>query len=399
VLVGLILFLAFTPLIPSLFYGHWAFLLLALVLACLPSAKKTFGESREYSLIHWLSLIFLMQISLLALHLGIFSPSHSAELLHYGLFPWGWAAILASAFGATAYWRQENAFGNSLLFPFIKTTVEKPLGIIINNTLKFAQSVTLILTFAFMILLIAGIFGFHPSAPFSEPIPLFGLFFFILFSFSKSYKRLFTRISAYPTYWLICALILVVSLALAILHALSANLQFTLPLPSLFNYLQAYPQDILSTILSLGWWLGISILASFFIAQISKGYSRRAMIMAILILPLFLAIFALLFPSLQTIEIPDSIRNIMGILGFVTSMILFMQKKMLSPLILNYLPKNGESKYRNPEFLLRKLFQMSLIFLYIFLPTGLILSAAFIFIAIFPMLIFAILLGIRQCFP
>lgn len=397
ILAGLVFFLVLTPLIPKLFYGHWAFLFLALILGISPSSKKTYGETRLYSPARWLALIFLMQISLLAMHLGILSASHAKELLEDGLFPWGWVAILASAFASVAYFGQENAFGSSLLSPLIKTRVEKPTGIIINNIVKFAQSLALVITFALMILLIAQMLGFHPSAPFSEPLPLLGLLLLILFSFTKSYKRLLARVCAYPAWLLISAFILLLGCIIAGLHAISKPLQFTLPLPSFLNDLQNYPPHSLSSITSLGWWLGFSFLASLFLARISRGYSRRTLISATLILPAFLAIFSILFPSLSAANIPNLLRHIVGISGFLISMILFTNKKMLSPFVLNYLPKNGESKYRNPEFLLRKLFQLSLIFLYIYLPLGPILSAAFISISLFPMLIFTLSLGLCQC--
>ena len=142
-LIGIIIFLFFMPLIPKVFYGHWIFLLVALVFCLLPSSKTSFGKARQYSPLRWISLIFLMQVSVLFLHLGIFQQAYSAELVHYGLFPWGFVAILASAFAGVAYLRQENAFANALLSPLVKSSVDKPSGIIINNALKFFQSVSL----------------------------------------------------------------------------------------------------------------------------------------------------------------------------------------------------------------------------------------------------------------
>lgn len=391
ILAGLVFFLVLTPLIPKLFYGHWAFLLLALIFAFLPSAKKSFGQARQYSIRRWLSLIVLMQVSLFAMHLALFPPSHTA--LATGLFPWGWIALLSTAFASLAYDRKENAFGCALVSPLIKTSAEKPIGIILDNILKFSQNLTLVITFALMTLLIARLFNFNPSLPFSEPIPLFALLFLILFSFTGFYKRLFTRISSYRPWLLISLFLLCLSGLLAILHGFSASIQFILPLPDFVSELQAYPKDILWAILSSGWWLGFSVLASLFIAKISRGYSRLSLILAILIPPFLLSLLS----SLQLTLIPDSLRTLIGIAGFVSCMILFTSKAMLSPFVLNYLPKNGESKYRNPEFLLRKLFQMTLIFLYIYLPLGPILSAAFISISLFPMLIFTLLLGICQC--
>ncbi len=396
-LIGIIIFLFFMPLIPKVFYGHWIFLLVALVFCLLPSSKTSFGKARQYSPLRWISLIFLMQVSVLFLHLGIFQQAYSAELVHYGLFPWGFVAILASAFAGVAYLRQENAFANALLSPLVKSSVDKPSGIIINNALKFFQSVSLLITFALMILLVDRIIGFNPTPPYSEPLPLFALLILILFSFSKIYNRLITRIFAYPTWIVVCVVIVVLGFILAGLHAISSGTHFSMPLPGFFAKLQTYPQALLSNMASSGWWLCLSILMSLFIGRISGGYSRRALIAATLMLPLALAVFLSVFPSLEAESIPPFLRDALGIFGFISCSLLFMNTKMLSPLVLTYLPKNGGSKYRNPEFLMRKLIQMTLIFLYIYLPIGVFVSAGFMFAVIFPFMIFACLLLINFC--
>lgn len=392
VLAGVLFFLFFNEIIPNIFYAHWLFLILALIIFILPSSRKKFEASRRYSPAQLFSRILVLQISLFALHFGIFSKSYSSELIHYGLFPWAWVAILAAAFASTAYLKRENAFGHLLIAPLIKIKADSAFGVIINNSLRFCQSMGLSLTFALIILLIPNLFGVPVTAS-HFILPMLALFFVMLFSLTSLYNRFFSRISAFPALS-IFLLIFAVGLLFTLLQAISIGAHLTLPFPALFHLIKQYPEETLSSIASLSWWMSISIIASLFIARISGGYSWRSLVAATLIFPALLTILLILFPSLTTFSLPDYCRSLIGIAGFISTMILILNKKMLSPFVLNYLPKNGASKFRNPEYLLRKLFQMTLIFLYLFLPLGLFISAGFVFAGLFPMLIFIILFSI-----
>lgn len=402
VLLSILVFFLANSAIHYFFYFHWVFLLISLWLIFTPTGIKLFGQKKTLGRVSWLTQIMLCQLCLYGLYFAFgfylqvpsLRETFQQQIGAFGLFPWGIVAVLAYSYAKISYWHGHNAMPHQFTAPRIFTTATDRLGIVFDNTFKFVQSLSLIMTFLLIALFVASLISAKkiPLTFGLASILLFLVLITVVFSFTKSYKKIFTMLFAKP--WSISVIMIVTIIGCGILIALFnflGNL-WHLPIqnPPMILYLQNFDQHQLWTIFSACWWLGFTPLVSLFIAKISAGYTCRSMTIAVFILPLIIF-------SLSSLNFPATTLPLMltlGIVSFIGLTLLLINKSMLSPLVLNTLPKQGGEKFRNPEFLIRKLIQVCWVFLYLFIPIGLTALALFAFIGATPFMLFLILIAL-----
>lgn len=120
------------------------------------------------------------------------------------------------------------------------------------------------------------------------------------------------------------------------------------------------------------WWILFTPAVCGYLADISKGYSIRAVILAIVFLPVILYLilrvsdhYALMF------SIPFFIEKIIALILSVIFLTLLLQHHRVPNLIMGYFPKNGVTKHRDRHRFYPLIFKYMVVQFYLFFVLGL----------------------------
>ncbi len=404
------------PAAVQLYKIHWLALLAVLVIACGPWGKRQVTDTNpaipRYRFGYWLAQIVILQLCLGAVFLGIsaacgeaapvltipqpqlFHPTLNQLLISEGLFPWALIALIAVGMDYYSYQRGQDAYLATLFNPIIQQNLAK---IIINFLGRLATLWAYASTFCLISLLWASLISISPIITGFELTPLLLSIILIIGSRTKIYRRNLLKSLGKDVPFMLGVFLWVVFLAVAIWLIngfLALIIHATLKPPGLLNYWLSQPWQRLWLIFANSWWLLWMPIAGITLARISRGYSARAMIAGILGFPLTIALILELTQHFNW-EIRPPAAAIAAAIGLFGLLWMTLHKKAAPSFILTYLPRRDHYKFRSYHSAFIKVTQMSVGFLFIYLPSGLAVIHFLIFAVTWPLLMIG--LGIMLC--
>ncbi len=391
------------------YWIHWLVLVTVLVLSISPfgtiklTTKAT--DKRQRHFVSWLAQLFLLQLTLIFVFIGIalvFShwlPLTTQEphsnimyqttetlLYHNGLFPWAIYALYAGQLAYISYIKHQDAYIHTTLFPLLKSNAKTVLGTVLNVQARAATFIVIAITFGFMTLLIASV-----TMPHTTPLltgfcikTMIIAFMIIVFGFTKPFKKINKQLlnPKIPLFISTITTLILFAFLILLMNTLFSHLgQLSLTPPRLITWLERKNSMTLWIIFSSAWWIGWTPLIAAHMAKYSRGYSIRTLMLSLLILPSVLALFIYLFPEIfNTLSQAPLITSLLSLLAFIYLLIVLTKKKVLPMLIQCYLPRDDFYKHRDPYFYFRKLFQIMLVTIYLYLPSGISIIVLVIFI-------------------
>lgn len=403
-----------TPAISYGYYANWAIVVTLIAFLVSPWGAQRFDENNvatlRYSFWPWWLRIVALELSLLLVYLGIANlcgqqllihTSKQPQLflqslfylnIHLGLLPWAAIALLTTGMGYTSYRRNQDAHMSVVLYPLLKSDSAKALGLILDSTTRMATHIALATTLAMMMLLflslittknITVVHGFTPAA-------VSATLLLLLISFTHIYKRYLNKalsrnIPLFISIPLLCILSALLLLFIGILiEGISQGIK--VDIPHIIKHLQQYGWRMSWHIFAASWWLAWVPVCSAFIAYYSRGRSIRELIIGVLALPLLLCMGLGLSHHFawQGFTLSNTIITLIALVGFFGLLILIGNHQQLSMVIMSYLPKRGPFKHRDHYFFFRKNFQLAIGVLYVFLPGGITVTYAILFMLTLP---------------
>lgn len=406
-IVTLLLIEYATPYVVEAYHLHWLILVIVLMLCFSPFGNmKLIAKSQEkprHSFWRWLGQLFLLQISLFFVFIGmtlvfshwlpLTSPSHPLVITRYfetflkhdGLFPWALYALYAGGLGYISYIKNEDAYISSLALPFFKAQPTTLLSNILNMQARSAAFIVLTATFAFMTLLIASVIT-PPSMPLLTGFhgkTLIIITALIVLGFTPPFKKIVRKLlNPKIPLWIATATTLILfALLIWLLNAFFGHLgEAPIQVPSFIQWLERKNPNQLWLIFSAAWWIGWTPTIAAHIARLSRGYRIRSILLATLVLPFVFTLLLIEFPAILSIfdNLPIT-ASFIAIIAFMYLLMILTEKMVLPILIRSYLPRRDLYKHRDHSFYFRKSFQMMLVLTYLYLPTGMSITMLVIF--------------------
>lgn len=403
IILSLILYWFFAPDIVLGFRLHWILLGLIIAVIFSPWGKIRFSSyNAEKALEHkplypwrsWLLRIFAIQFFLGLIFAGIacfctqtspavnapkaiFSSTLFQFCYSFGLFPWALVAITTIGFGYWSFCKKQNAYVSSLLYPIFHSSPMETAGLVTNFMMRLGTLGAFTTTIAFMILIIAYVFGAFITkiaTGFSLAMIIVSLLFLII-GLTKPFERFLKTLFSSQAPVLISLLITIVILSFILIFLswmFDMMNQVTLKTPILLKKLQQKDWNVYWMFFAICWWISWIPITSIYIAKISCGYSIRQIIIGLLVLPLFIGIIlgCLTYFKINISFNHPTLIELFSLVGFVGLFYLITQKKFLPSLVLSYLPKEGQYKRREYYFLIRNSIKLAVMAIYLFLPAG-----------------------------
>jgi choline-glycine betaine transporter len=416
--VGMIILFIISAIILSfpgaiqIFKFHWLVLAAAVVICCSPLGSKQFGidqgVQKRYRLGAWISQVVFLQFCLGAIFFGIFvtcaqkvpvltSPqpqlfqdSWYQMLVSEGLFPWAIVGLFAISFSFWSYQKNQDAYFASTV-AFI---VNKPLvSIIINFIARSATTFVYSSTLCLISLLWASFIGNLPVSTGFALATLLTSLILLVISFSKIYRHYLDKTLGRDLPLILGLFLWVVFFAVATwlvngFMVLVFHSQF--PTPKLLNYWLKQPWSRLWFIFANSWWLMWTPITAITIARISRGYSVRSILLAVLTVPL-LAGIALKLTAGHHWQAPPWAAMIASGVGLMGIFGMTLRKSGVPAFILTYLPRRDHYKFRSYRRTFIQLTKIAVIFLFVYLPSGIIAIHFFAFSVAIPLIAISML--------
>jgi choline-glycine betaine transporter len=420
VIIGSILLWGFAPYLPHAVSIFWLVPLSLITLLFSKPLNITLtpdqSAPKKFAPFYWVLQIILFQLALFAIYfsfssiantlLPVMAPTNPTphfifhnlivSLLHAGLFPWAGMTLVGIGMAYTSYIKGKDAYFSTLLSPILnKISPTDTIGLIVNHSARHATLFVLGSTMMFTALTIAAtiaikpmkhiMLGLHPASMITIAI----LFLLVFSKFTK--ERLYRLINKRKIPASVIFLV-TVGLFAGFLAGISTILDSQTPLnfqpPSIAVSLAHRGWLSLWDIFSIMWWLCWIPTGGIFIAYISKGYKASTIMLATLALPALLLIATILyhhqvftFPSMHASMLANAC--VLGVACCVLVTILF-RHKLLSLLIDCNFPSLDKIKFRSRDQFIRLVIQLSVISLYLYLPTGIIGLCMLFFIFMLP---------------
>lgn len=408
ILTGIALVSFATPYIPKAYLANWGVLAIILLVCITPLGHKklvaTKNEKPRHNFVPWLLRIFALETSLFLTFLGILqvcayglpviTPQHPSLFLQtsktlfiqLGLFPWTIFALFAGRIGYQSYCKNKDAPTSVLAAPLFSCEPESLGGLVLNLESRVATMAALSTSFAFMTLLILSLIT-PPNLPFltgfhaKTTIIAMAV---ILFGFTQPFKRLFARLlnPKIPLFLSLIIVLVIFAVFMLLLNALFFGLGKTpIHMPAIIQWIEDKNWVTLWIVFSLTWWACWTPLITSHIARLSRGHRIRSTMIATLVLPAFFTCLLVLFPGEITslLNKHPYLLSLIALAGFIYLLWRLTEKTVLPILIRSYLPKRDYYKRRNHPFYFRKVFQLMLIFIYLYLPAGIAIISVVLF--------------------
>ncbi len=411
----------FYPIITHIFKIHWIFLVSVLVFALIPKGKQRFDAGEVPSVSHtpmlqkqrleavkespaplkpmkWLMKIWLLQLCLYGVFFGIsgltptqlFSETTQQLLLNEGLFPWGFIILIAISAGYRNYRQKKEVYPHTLVEPCKIPTVYQ---VTIDYCSRLATLLAFASSFAFISILWTSSVEPRLVTGFNLTPMLIG-FIILFFSRTQFFKRQFkkTTLEKMPVVLGVYIWVIFFAVGVWLFNGLfSAVIHISVPPPSILQKWLAVSQHDVYLVFANCWWLCFAPIIGLMIAQFSKGYQIRQLCGGVLILPIILLVLNIF------IRIPAKISPTYAIFiaaaGLLGLLILSLRKKNYGLFILNFLPRPGEHKYRSPVNTLIKTMQWTAGLIFLFLPSGFLISnLIFLSVSLLLLIIFCLIL-------
>jgi len=411
-LLTIILMYFFTAYIPKALYVNWAVLAVC-VLTCLTpfGHKKLIAEKHEkpkHTFINWVSQIFALETALFAIFLGIAQVcSHAlpiltsvqAQAIHHsnqffflklGLFPWAIFALYAAGLGYMSYCNNKSASMSQLLNPIFHHKPAGVLDIALNVQARMATITALSVSFVFITLTIVKLItpsdmvfltGFHIKT-------MIIIMALLLFSFTPAFRHILKKQliqPRLPLYISLASMTVLIAVFIIFINALFYHLGVTtIHIPIVIEWLKEKNWMTVWLIFSACWWIGWTPVIAAHIARLSRGYRIRSMVFVSLLLPVIFSLGLYSSPGKLNGFLNHShlFISLLAIAGFVYLLFRLTERTALPILIRSYLPARDEYKRRDHYFFFRKIFQVTLMMIYLYLPAGLTLLSVLLFFTV-----------------
>lgn len=409
VLTPILLFLFAKPTFTKLLSASYFFLLFAFFLIISPFGKIRIGSTPRYKTLHWLLMIFGIEI---ILYLLFFSFTHtvmqyipatetlrnaaSAKFIlqtlaiQYGFYPWTMYAILAAGLGYIHYCKNQLPLKSSLLpvlqDAYLDTFFKRMAQILLSVSSSFIFFTTIGLLGAQIALLFSDITGTTRIYAMTSTSVLLGIVFLFTLHTPK-----FTNIIQFLCRYKVSVglFFLMATFALGIFFIV-----LNLLAPLLQNYfarnkiiLLELPLDYVSIEtwqIAIGcWWLGWATLAMTAFMHISYGRRIRDLILAVMILPIIVSILGVNNLFIYSHPI---LLDVLALIGPLTLIMIFMRSHHSGLMTIGFVTLPENSLIAKPRAtikfiipVLRAIVWLGLVYMW----TGLTLTSATIAIATF----------------
>lgn len=353
--------------------------------------------AKRISFSRWILRILLLEFSMIGTFAGIclvsgnlfpimtqqhpflFSLSIS-HMMTLGLFPWPLYALVTVSMCALAYRQQTHAFFSNLLSPILRQGPQDTLGLTTNIGSRRCTLFAISTTLMFISLLLLGLVlspDIHLMSGF-KPAALLTTLFLLFFSSTKIVlrytDRLFSKKIPTALGFLIFCLLLAASLLLLNIITTGITLKSNDQniLPAVLIPLIQKNWSACWIVFAVIWWLCFTPSVCGYIANISKGYRARDVILAVLAAPILIAAALALAPHWLHYWpiIPAHIEKLIAIISSIVFLSLTLNHKNAPNVIMSYFPKNGVTKHRDRHFFFQRVVKLSVVTLYIFFVLG-----------------------------
>lgn len=407
-----IIFSKFAPVVLLTYRSYWIFLFALLLVIFTPlGQKKLITPDKKFpkqKLFSWYSQIFLLELSLLFIYWGLcqlsgivlplytstnhlFIPSLTHIVKETGGFPWTAIALSAALFGFYAYHQKKDAYFSTLFHGFLKTTATNTLGIMINTTLRaatlFAITLMMMITVLLMITALTSTATVTSLAGTGiNSLMVYTLLLVLAYSkFAKKIIHAFSTKKQIPLSLILVVIVLLVSALMLLLTLFFGSHQTKIiSAPAIVTGLLKTPWIYHWHIFSTLWWLACTPLTAIVIAKLSRGYSLRSMMLATLAFPLLLSISLEWHPLLQILAKIPLVSPIFSALISLAALTVFLTliSKTLSTTALSQTYLSYEEKYRASDRFIDTLFKFLIIFICVYLATGILFLSLMFFMCL-----------------
>ena len=411
-LLTIILMYFFTAYIPKAFYANWAVLAVCVLICLSPFGhKKLVAEKDEKprrKFMSWVLQIFALETALFAIFLGIIEVcSHTLPVLtsaqpntafqtnqfffiHLGLFPWAIFALYAAGLGYISYCKNKSASMSQLLSLLFHHKPAGVLDVTLNVQARMATIGTISISFVFITLIIVKLItpsdmvfltGFHIKT-------MIIIMALLLFGFTSAFRHILKKQLLQPKLPLFISLTsmtILIAVFIILINALFYHLgATTIHIPVIIAWLQEKNWMTVWLVFAACWWIGWTPVIAAHIARLSRGYRIRSMVIVSLLLPAIFSLSLYFFPGKLHHFLNHShlFISFLAIAGFIYLLWRLTEKSVLPILIRSYLPARDEYKRRDHYFFFRKVFQVTLMMIYLYLPAGLTLLSVLLFFTV-----------------
>jgi choline-glycine betaine transporter len=394
-------------------YFGWLSLILCAVVFVMPWGRRVLESdtpATKRPFWQWIGLVLALQASLLCVFLGthyfIFDVLPVAQkpfalhmTLHslwwqWGLFPWGFIALLAVHYAYVAFNKKQDAYLPRSLYPLFKFKDNSLFARILQVTVRNAITLVLGLSFAIIGMWTAQLLADNSTLTISHGMNTTSFLTAIaifLITFLPPVKRgiaklVRRRIPGIMGIIAICAVMGVAILLFSTLFSTIPNANSGTPNYKILHELQHLGSKNLWLLFSVSWWTAWTPICATFIAYFSRGRSIRACILACIIPPaLFIIALHVMIDQLHlSLSLPHTLIYLLSAIGFITLILIITKRKTQGLLVYSYVPNNGTLKYRDHHLLYRRAFQIAAAIIYLYLPAGLPFVVYMMIIALLP---------------
>ncbi|MDF1760996.1 MAG: BCCT family transporter [Coxiellaceae bacterium] len=387
----------FTHFTDHVFYPYigvnWLCLLLAAFYILGPWGKLRLDDAdnpgKKYSLPRWLGLIFLLQLSMLMVYVGIYALCFNLLPVNNGavsltntlatvwqqwiIYPWGIVAMLAVSLALNCYIQKEDAFISNVLAPLLKNKHDSLVTHISQLCIRNATLAGLSITFGFYLMIVAVLLTHNHTAMIPQGqktsafitalvMAVFGFLPFVKHGIAKLMRR------QIPSILGICAIIVIGALIFLLLCVIFSTINVASNAsgkPLYYDTLLKLGHKNVWMLLTVNWWLAFTPICGIIIGYISKGYTIRSCLIATLIGPALIS-----FAPHFHYWMPHWLLIMFILVGFIIFFGILTQKNIRSMLVIGYIPKGGKYKARDYHFFFRRVFRFSGFTIYFYLPIG-----------------------------
>ncbi len=364
-IVGLLLFWHHLNYILSTFYAFWLSSAIALLLIITPLGNKRLcinhdDVAKRIPFAKWLFRIVLLELSVIGAYAGICLISGTyfpimttphpnlfidtlAKSATIGAFPWPIYTIIAISMGVIAYRKQKNAFFSTLLGPFANDNPQDKISAIANVGARRCTMFAISTSILFMTMLLLSLllsadihltYGFNPAG-------LFTTLVILVLSLSENVKKYVGRffVRKTPITWGVFTFCLLFGFSIFLINIMLSGMTHqvaptTSQLPKIIERLINKNWHSCWTMFSLTWAITLTPIIASHIANISKGYRVRDIVIATLALPVLITLGA--FYSHQTMtQLPTLsplIAKVITFIAFWTFLSIILKKNKRYPI-------------------------------------------------------------------
>lgn len=372
------------------FFAHWALLLLTIVICLSPIGHRFIGsaEQKKYNIFQWLAMIIGIQLPLLVLmvSLMIITATNQATLsmmhlflIDWGLYPWALLGLIGALLGYISYTKGQPGTAHNIIKPIAPKLITDQSANITKGIVRMAHNLCVSLMIGFAIVTLLAILhqtlGLQLAVGFNTHMMIATVFIILLTSSKKWTKRLemLTSHQAPPFVIALLYIALITFLLVAINIFLQMISNIFPPMEaakSLTIFIENHTLPVWALLMAS---IPLTFIPSYgaIIANISKGYRIRSVLLANLLLPLILAAGLYQPLSHQQLWLPSPVlAGLFCLISILILLFIIFKQGYLGAMIHATLPGSTDIKPEDPHQYLQILLQLATIVVILYLAAG-----------------------------